>query len=468
MKPLTIHQIRQAVGGRALTALPPIGPSITAVCTDTRRMEKGSLFVALKGDNFNAHEFLPQAAAGGAIAALVEEAPPETLPNVHLIQVPNAREALGKLARYVRQQISARVISVGGSNGKTSTKNLIDAALSGKLKGSISPKSFNNDIGVPLTIFPADPSQDYIVLELGTNHHGEMRLLTQIALPDIAVITCCAPEHLEGLDDLRGVRQEEASIIQGLDPKGLLVVNGDDPELLEAVSAFPGRRITFGFKPDNDLFATHIECDEHGVHFRLNNRRRTVFVPMLGRHTACNALAAIAVARRMGVPEDAVIEGLAQVHGPEMRLQFQTAGKVKLLNDCYNANPGSMHAALDTLRSLATRGRRVAILGDMRELGRSSERFHREIGQFAAECELDLLMCVGEQAALIAESAQQAGMAANTIKRYADADAASRSVPRLLRTADLVLIKASRGIHLEIVAGALSQPQTAFFRKVAS
>ena len=199
-----------------------------------------------------------------------------------------------------------------------------------QLRGSISPKSFNNDIGVPLTIFPADPAQDYLVLEMGTNHHGELRILSDMATPDIAVITNCGADHLEFLGDLMGVRQENASIISGLNPKGLLVVNGDDPELLSAVKDYPGKRITFGFKETNDLFATDIRCDETGTRFSLNNSRREVFVPMLGRHSACNALAAIAVARKMGVPEDLAIQTLAVAHGPEMRLQWQPAGDVRV------------------------------------------------------------------------------------------------------------------------------------------
>src|SRR5438874_8999765 len=261
MKALTIHQIKQAVAGKALTPIPPTVPPITAVCTDTRRMEPGCLFIAISGEKYNAHDFLPHAAKGGAIAALVERMPPTTLPNVHLIQVENTRHAMGKLASYVRRHMRAKVIAVAGSNGKTSTKHLIDAALCGKLRGSISPKSFNNDIGVPLAIFPADPMQDYLVLEMGTNHPGEIKMLTEMALPEIAVITNCGAEHLEFLGDLMGVRRENATIIAGLRPKGALVVNGDDPELLDAVAPYPGMKIRFGFKETNDLFASDMRCE---------------------------------------------------------------------------------------------------------------------------------------------------------------------------------------------------------------
>ncbi len=469
MKPLTIQQIKQAVNGRALTPIPAAAPSVSAVCTDTRRMEPGSLFIALRGESFNAHEFLPDAAKGGALAALVDQQPAQTLPNVHLIGVDDTRKALGKLATFVRKQMRAKVIAVAGSNGKTSTKYLIDAALSCKLRGSMSPRSFNNEIGVPLAIFPADPLQDYLVLEMGTNHHGEIKVLTEMARPDIAVITNCGAEHLEGLDDLMGVRRENASIIVGLNPRGLLVVNGDDPDLLSATSGFKGKRVTFGFQPTNDLFANDIRCDEAGVRFYLNNSRREVFVPMLGKHTAANTLAAIAVARRMGVREDAAIESLAEARGPEMRLQLQEIGGVQLLNDAYNANPNSMRAALETVSALTPRSRRVAVLGDMRELGKSSERYHREIGQFAATCKLDLLACVGSQAALIAESAEKSGMPAGAICRFPDSRGAANAVPEWLKKGDLILLKASRAIHLELVAQAISEDRAErFFRKAAS
>ncbi|MGE5610761.1 MAG: UDP-N-acetylmuramoyl-tripeptide--D-alanyl-D-alanine ligase, partial [Bacillota bacterium] len=318
------------------------------------------------------------------------------------------------------------------------------------------PKSFNNDIGVPLAIFPADPRQDYLVLETGTNHPGELRVLTNIALPDMAVITNCSAEHLEGLGDLMGVRREEASIIEGLNPKGLLVVNGDDPQLLEAVSLYPGNRITFGLNTTNDLYATDIRCDFKGITFRLNGRRE-VSIPLLGRHVACNALAAIAVARRLGLTEDEIVANLASAHGPEMRLQLTTAGGVRVLNDAYNANPASMQAAIETLCSLETPGRRIAVVGDMRELGDTSDHFHREIGQFIAKHQIHVhhLFCIGEKASLIAESARKEGFPDDRVHSFANAAAACPSILDQIRPDDLVLLKGSRAMRLETVAQAV-------------
>jgi UDP-N-acetylmuramoyl-tripeptide--D-alanyl-D-alanine ligase len=468
MKPLTVQQVRQVVAGTALTPLPSGLPPISAVCTDTRRLDKGCLFVALRGDRYDGHHFIPQAAAGGAIAALVEHLPADVLPNVQLIQVPDTRAALGRLARRARADLLGKVIAVAGSNGKTSTKHLIDSALCGKLRGSISPKSFNNDIGVPLSIFPADPMQDYLVLELGTNNPGEIAALTEIARPDIAVITNVGAEHLEGLGDLMGVRQEEASVIKGLAPDGMLVVNGDDRDLVEAVHHCAGQRVTFGFGEHNDLFASHVHCDERGVHFRLNKSRREVFVPLLGRHTACNALAAIAVARKMGLREDEIIRNLSQAHGPEMRLQLRTAGPFTVLNDAYNANPGSMKAALETVSALPAAGRRVAVLGDMLELGAAAERYHREIGEFAAGCGLDLVLCVGPGGATIAESLVAGGQPPTSVGRYRDSATLAARIRHRLQDGDLVLLKASRGVRLEAVATAIAAPYERTVRRAAA
>jgi UDP-N-acetylmuramoyl-tripeptide--D-alanyl-D-alanine ligase len=454
MKPLTLVEIRQAVGGRALTPVPAEAKPVGVVSTDTRSLAPGSLFVALRGDNFDGHEFLAQAAASGAIAAIVEHAPKQPVAGLHLIGVADSRQALGRLAATARKTLRGKVIAVAGSNGKTGTKHLIHAALSVKLRGTVSPKSFNNDIGVPLTLLPAEPSQDYVVVEMGTNHRGEIRVLTKMASPDIAVITNCGAEHLAGLGDLAGVRIENASITEGMNEKGLLVVNGDDEELLAAIGPYRGRKITFGNEPSNDLFASEIECGLEGVRFRLNKSRLIVSIPLLGKHTAINALAAIAIARRMGVAEQAVVAGLATATGPDMRLQRIDAGGVTIINDAYNANPNSMRSALETLAALKSTTRRIAVLGDMLELGESTEQFHREIGEFAGTCGLGVLACVGENAQHIAKAV---GMSADCVMRYPDAQAAAVDVPKWLNDGDLVLLKGSRGIHLELVARAIAE-----------
>lgn len=455
MKPLSIRELRQAVGGKVISQIVGHEPVVRAICTDTRAMKPASLFIALRGENHDGHAHLAAAAAGGAIAAMIETPPAEEIPGLLLLQVPNTRTAMGRLATTIRKQLRGKVIAVGGSNGKTSTKHLIQAALGDRLRGSISPKSFNNDIGVPLTIFAADSSQDYLVLEMGTNHPGEMKLLSDMARPDIAVITNVGCEHLEGLGDLDGVRREEAAMVAGLAEQGLLIVNGDDAGLLEAIGGYRGKCLTFGFDRSNDLFPTDIVCSDHGVRFKLNTSRTEVFVPLLGRHTAVNALAAMAVARRMGVSDATILDGLAKATGPEMRLQLQRLGGISLLNDAYNANPESMRAAMQTLADLPAEGRRIAVLGEMRELGDAAESLHRDIGQSASGHGFDRIVFVGAFAQAMADAAVESGMAAGSIQTCADAQQAAEIVPQMLADGDLVLIKASRGLRLERVAEAI-------------
>jgi UDP-N-acetylmuramoyl-tripeptide--D-alanyl-D-alanine ligase len=465
MKELTLQQIRHAVAGLALTSAPEKSLLISAVGTDTRAMPPASLFIALRGPNFDGHDYLQQAAAAGAVAAMVEHPPTHSpvtpVPNLHLIGVKDTLAAMGRLATFVRKQLRAKVIAVAGSNGKTGTKNLIAAAIGPRLRGYVSPKSFNNAIGVPLTIFAADPASDYLVVEIGTNHPGEIRQLTKIAQPDIAVITNCGAEHLQGLGDPAGVRRENATVLEGLTPGGCLLVFGDDPDLTAALAGYRGRRLTFGLSRSNDLFAADVTPARDGIRFRLNDSRHEVFVPMLGRHNALNALAAIGVARLLKLDETSIIANISHAKAPPMRLELTQHGDVALLNDAYNANPDSTRAALQTLSELRATKRRVAVLGDMLELGPAASRYHQEIGQLAAQLAkqrlLDHLLCVGTFADTIADAAIAAGLPKSALRRYPDAAAAAQNLNQWLAPGDLVLLKASRAVRLEIIATAIAQ-----------
>ncbi|MFI5377992.1 MAG: UDP-N-acetylmuramoyl-tripeptide--D-alanyl-D-alanine ligase [Tepidisphaerales bacterium] len=484
MDAISLQQVCEFVDGRVVGDVPQRLPIITGVVRGSDDVKPGYLFIALRGEKHDGHSFLPAAAAAGAVAALVDHVPGQVPPvsslavpagrldasnppvgtpvalhavapaDLALIQVADTRKAMGRLAHGIRMGMKSTVIGVGGSNGKTGTKHLIDSVLCRQLRGTFSPKSFNNDIGVPLAIFAADPQHDYLVLELGTNHPGEIRTLTHMARPDVAVITNCSEEHLEGLGNIDGVRKEEASIIEGLNPAGLLVVNGADPKLLEAVAAYPGRRVTFGASQTNDLYATDIRCDFEGVEFLLNGETR-VYLPLLGKHTAINALAAIAVARHFGLSNEEIADGLALAHGPEMRLQILRLGSATIVNDAYNANPASMQAAIETLAALSCHGRRIAILGDMRELGGQTDDAHRRMGEFVASTSLDLLICVGEKAAIIAAEARNRGFAAEWVLQYPDTLSAAAAIPPLISPGDLVLLKASRFMRLEQIAHAI-------------
>ena len=460
MNALTLQQAAGIVGGTA-DALPP--RTVARVGTDTRRVEAGDLFVALRGERFDAHDFLDQ--AKHAAAAIVERVPADAPPDLPLIVVPDARRALGDLARHHRRSLTnTTVIAVAGSNGKTGTKRLIHAALSGTLRGTASPASFNNDVGVPLTLLPVDPADDYVVVECGTNAPGEIAYLSGVCRPDVAVITSIGEEHLEGLGDLDGVRRENAAITAGMDAGGVLFINGDDAGLRDACGDFAGKILTFGSDPTNDLPVSGVACDAGGTRFTLAGRPWRV--PLLGRHNAANAAAATAVARHLGVSDDAIAAGLAIVEPPPMRMQVRQVGGITVVNDAYNANPASMAAALATLCDLrpeaaaaaadptrsaaaaaaSTDGRSVAVLGDMLELGDRAEHYHREVGGHLED--VGLLARVGPLAAGI-------DAACETLT-YPDAAAAAADLPRHLRPGDVVLLKASRGVRLEVVADAIA------------
>lgn len=468
MNPISLAQLRSVVGGTPLSAMPEGEVYVRAVCTDTRRLEGGCLFVAIKGANHDAHDYvknLKGAPEGGPVVAVLVERdlPSAELPaGVFVLKVASTRASMGKLASHVRHHFTGAVVAVGGSNGKTSTKHLIDAALRCKLTGSVSPKSFNNDIGVPLTIFNHHAGGDFLVLEMGTNHHGELKVLSDMAAPDIAVITSISHEHLEGLGDLTGVRKEEASITSGLSANGLLVVNGDDPEIVSYVASYPGKKVTFGFGSHNDLFASDVRLGADGVRFNLNGSKREVFVPLLGRHTATNALAAIAVARRLGISEDDVVAALAKATGPEMRQQLSTIAGVTVLNDAYNANPASMRAAFETMLSLprGTSGRRIAVLGEMREMGDAAEGLHLEIGRDVPVLGLDLVVFVGGMMRLARDEAVAGGLPAARAQWFATAAEASAYVCNAAGEGDVLLLKGSRGVGLEAIAKDLSSRTT--------
>jgi len=450
MRPITLAEIAQATGGSIVAGSPSLTTSV--ISTDTRKLPAGCLFIAIKGETFDGHSFVPDAAASGAAAALVDQIPQPLPQGLGLVKVDSTRPAMGRLANYIRRHLTGKVIGIGGSNGKTSTKHLVDSVLKGHFKGTRSDKSFNNDIGVPLAIFGAGEHDDYVVVEMGTNHMGEMSVLTAIAQPDIGIIMNAAPEHLEGLGSLDGVRQEESCLVDGLRGEGVLIINGDDQGLLGFASRYKGRRITFGWDKSCNLFASDVRCQLTGTTFKVNGEWEAR-VPLAGRHFAVNALAAIAAGREMGLADRQIAAGLAVSSSPDMRMQVQHRGDVTILNDAYNANPASMSAALETFAAIDVPGRRVAVLGGMRELGPDSPRLHAELGQEVVRRHIDLLICLGELARDIAQGARAAGM--RHVHEFPSSDAAKGELPKLLQKNDTLLLKGSRGIRSEKVLEAL-------------
>lgn len=422
---------------------------------DTRSLEPGQVFFALRGEHTDGHRFLKAAAQAGCGLAVIDDADaagalPEGLP---VIEVPDARAALGRLAVAYRLSLgSVRVVAVTGSNGKTTTTRMIDACLSTTLRGASSRKSFNNDLGVPLTVLGVRASDQYLLCEVGANAPGEIEQLSRMVRPDVAVVTSIGRAHIEGFGSLEAIAVEKTSLAAHLKPEGIVVLSADSPHLRPYRTRFE-RVVTFGASEDADLRVGDVTQSIEGLGFTINDRERFT-IPVLGAHNALNAAAALAVVRRLGVETDAARAGLARFRGPEMRLALQRLGDVTVINDAYNANPESMLAALRTLHEVAPEGgRRVAILGDMLELGDSSEAAHLEIADaIVREGLAHAAALVGHRAAAMAGPLRARGL---EVLVASPGGSEAEQAASLVSPGDTVLLKGSRGIRLERVAAAL-------------
>ena len=422
--------------------------------TDTRQLLPESLFVALKGERYDGHEFVAEAARRGASAVLGERTRlPAPLPDCAVVAVPNSRRALGEWAAWHRRRFDPRVVAVAGSNGKTTVKQLLAAVLAQRFATLASEASFNNDIGVPLTLLKLDRACEAAVLEVGTNHPGELAPLLRMIAPRVGVLTSLGPEHLEHFGDLDGVIQEEGWLAELLPAEGLLVMPGDDPATERVGSRTPARRVRVGWQAGNDWRVTAACVDESGTSLQVEAPRPEwsgeYWLALLGRHQAVNALLALAVGAELGLTAAELRRGLAACPQPPMRLALSDLHGVRVLDDSYNANVASMQVALETLRDLADGGRTVAILGDMAELGARGPAAHAEVARLAAATGVGHLFAVGRMAGVLAETARQAGLA--DAREFADSALAGRAAKEFLRPGDWVLVKASRAARLERV-----------------
>ncbi|MGE3106969.1 MAG: UDP-N-acetylmuramoyl-tripeptide--D-alanyl-D-alanine ligase [Phycisphaerales bacterium] len=479
----TCGNIKRIVGGAWLARGP--APETTdqialaGVSTDSRTTKPGQLFVALRGDRFDGHRFVGDAIGAGARAVILEDASAWTLAAATLggaaeravvIKVGSSGKALLKIAAAYRQALDrTRVVGVVGSNGKTTVSNLIASVLSaGGLRGTASPKSFNNAVGVPLTILSASPSDQYLVCEIGTNAPGEIAALADVVRPDIVVMTSIGREHLEGFSSIQGVAREEGAVLEFVSESALVIAPARFPAGAESLEErLKGVRnvLRFGVDPGDggsaDLRAVSVRHRSGRLEFSINNRV-PVSMGLLGVHNAGNALAAFAVARRMGLDETRIAAALRDAKGPPMRLEVVVARSAfhppdsapgTFINDAYNANPDSMLASLRTFADVSLTWpdarRRVVILGDMLEVGSATADSHREIVEAASALGPDLLILIGPA---MCEAGASAGGAVRVpgATDHAMIDAARRLMP-----GDLVLLKASRGMRLERVLSAV-------------
>jgi UDP-N-acetylmuramoyl-tripeptide--D-alanyl-D-alanine ligase len=424
------------------------------VCTDSRLATAADLFFAIRGEKFDGHDFLNEVAAKNVVAVIVEKS---KVLNCATLVVEDARIALGKLAAAYRQQFDLPIVCVAGSNGKTTVKELLAAVLRQKFSTLWSEASFNNDIGVPLTLLRLEKSHQAAVLEVGTNHPGELAPLVKMIRPKFGLITNIGREHLEFFGDVAGVAQEEGWLAELLPADGRLFVNGDNEWTGKIAARTKADVMRVGLGEKNDWRAEKIRLDKNGVTFRALTAKENFCgeyrINLLGRHQVTNALFAMAIGAELGLNREEIQRGLAECQPPKMRLQFWEANGVRVLDDAYNANVDSTIAALETLCDLPLQGRRVAVLGEMAELGAHSEAAHAEVGKRAAELKIGQLFTVGQAAAATAKAARDAGL--NRVIEFADVEAAAQAIKNFLKAGDVVLLKASRVSRLERIAETL-------------
>jgi len=450
VRPLPLQFVLSACNGELLSGARDL--AVRRVCTDSRQAQPGDLFVALEGEKFDGHAFVPEVAAKGVAAVVVSRAKaPPALSGSAVVAVANTRPALGQLAAQYRREFKLPIIAVAGSNGKTTAKELIASVLRQKFNTLWSPASFNNDIGVPLTLLNLEASHQTAVLEAGTNHPGELAPLVRMIQPRFGVITSIGREHLEFFGDLQGVAREEGTLAELLPRTGKLFINGDSPEADSIVKRSAAPAVRLGLDRQNGWRASNLRMSETGVAFRLSapasEFNGEYQLPLLGKHQVVNALFAIALGAELGLTKSEVQSGLSSCQTPKMRLHLSAVRDLHLLDDAYNANADSMRAALETLRDFPCRGRRVAVLGDMAELGGHGEAAHAEVGRRAAELGVGQLFAVGKMAPVMGEAARAAGL--RSVQEFADVETAAVAIRSFVQPGDVVLLKASRAARLE-------------------
>ncbi len=472
---LTSQDICDACAGELLSG--SAAALVADISTDTRAGLGGKLFVALRGENFDGGEFVEEALAAGAMGVVAARDAAEraaasspghnegrgnggsaTRDQV-IIAVDDAGEALKNIASLVAARSGATVVAITGSTGKTSTKDMLSGLLGPKLNFVASRASFNNEVGVPLTLLDAGEDTEVIVVEMGMQAPGEIRELCRIAAPDIAVITNIGPAHLQYAGSLESIARGKAEIAAGLAPGGRLVAPYGDDLLESHLAGLDLPTITFGFDRLADIHPVYHEHTEDGrLHALISCCGREIeltfnFAP---HHHLLNAMAAIGAYYLLGLPLEKIPEAVKNIHLGSLRGEFvNLADGVILLNDCYNANPLSMRSSLEYLASVGTGRRTVAILGDMGELGGDASRYHREVGRLVAELGIDCLVAVGDLAAGYLDGAREEGACGSCCYHFADRAAALAEVQDLIEPGDVILLKASRFMKLEEIGALL-------------
>lgn len=420
-----------------------------SISTDTRTLKPGQLFIALSGPNFNANDFVAAAVAHGAVGAIVSQAVETSIP---IIKVNDTRIALGHIARHHRESMNVPVIAVTGSCGKTTTRALLASVFSQVGQVLASESSFNNDVGVPLTLLRLMPEHDYVIVEMGANHLGEIANLTQLVRPDVAIITNAGAAHLEGFGDLDGVACAKGEIFQGLLLDGAAIINNDDRYADLWRNLIAARRlVTFAIEHPADVMATNITLNHHSLpRFQLCLPYDDIEInlPLMGQHNVMNALAAAAAAYALDVPLAAIKHGLEAVSAVKRRLnEYKGFRGATIIDDSYNANPSSVAAAIDVLAK--RRGDSVLVFGDMLELGEGADELHSQIGNKALQSGITRLYCYGDHSRYAAKAFGEHGY------HFKDQESLLRALRGYLHQDSTVLIKGSLGMKMNHITAAL-------------
>ena len=460
MEPSTVAEIAGLASGKLFGSGSGV---VTAVSTDTRSIQPGQLFVALRGERFDAHDFLATAFEQGAVAALVEKVN-QALPDLPQIEVPDSLVGLQTLATNYRRKFQIPIVGITGSNGKTSTKEMVASVLSEKFQVTKTAGNMNNHIGVPLSVLRFERHHQVAIIEYGTNHPGEIASLVGIASPQHAIVTNIGVAHIEFLGSREGIAREKAVLAESVLKEGVVVLNASDDFADWIAGRCQAQVVTVGLEkgqirargirhsPEGEEFTIATQKEEHRVH-----------LPVLGEHMVLNALQAVAIGLTFGLSLAECAAGLAKTALPSGRLQVKALGGISIVNDAYNANPDSMIAALRTVASLPANGRRVAALGGMGELGQESLVGHERVGRAAAEHGFDVLVAVGERAYPIARSALAAGL---TESRTAKSNAeAADLLNTILEPGDLLLLKGSRSAAIDQIIPLLEAARTSGQRR---
>lgn len=455
MDSLTAFNILKAIGGKPINS--SLESLIKGISTDTRSIKQGEIFFALDGKNYDGHKFIKQAIHKGAVGAVISNTKKNDyssfggLEKCLLIEVADTLKALGDLAKYYRQRLHTSFIAVTGSNGKTTTKDMVYHILRNFKNVSRSRNSFNNLVGVPLTIFETDRTHDFCVVEMGTNAPGEIKRLSEIISPNFTILINISHTHLEGLGNIEGVANAKAEFIENMDKNGILITNSDDDWCNQIASRFDGNVISFGFGKNAQIKASKVKRNKFGFIFNVNESF-TINLPVLGKHNIYNSLATIAACNAIGIRIEDICGKFLDFKLPPMRMEKQIYGDIIVINDEYNSSPSSMSAALDEFSQLSVPGRRVLICGDMLELGSDAERQHKEIGRKVAKAKIDILWTVGSFSRFIAEEAIATGMPEENIQNFETSEDLYPFVSSQLKKKDTVLIKGSRKMKLERIS----------------